>query len=141
MQEQNSSEWQAPPPPEKIEAPEKAEMSEAATLGNIFLEPERTFMDLKRKPRFIIAGLIIVILVTGYTFGLRSKVGDEGIRRFITEQIDKSPQAASLSNEQKQNGVDLQMKIGNYTRFAVPVFVMISFLIGGLLYSLLLLFN
>lgn len=134
MQEQNSSEWQAPPPPEKIEAPEKAEMSEAATLGNIFLEPERTFMDLKRKPRFIIAGLIIVILVTGYTFGLRSKVGDEGIRRFITEQIDKSPQAASLSNEQKQNGVDLQMKIGNYTRFAVPVFVMISFLIGGLLY-------
>ena len=43
MQEQNSSEWQAPPPPEKIEAGEPAQMSEAATLGNIFFEPGRTF--------------------------------------------------------------------------------------------------
>jgi len=43
MEEQNSSEWQAPPPPEKIEANEQAEMSEPATLGNIFFEPGRTF--------------------------------------------------------------------------------------------------
>jgi len=134
MEEQTSSEWQAPPPPERIEAPEQAEMSEAATLGNIFIEPERTFQDLRRKPRFIMAGLIIAILVTGYTFALRSKIGDEGMRRFMTDQIEKSPQGANLSNEQKQNAINLQMKIGAYTRFAIPVFVIISFLIGGLLY-------
>ena len=97
MEEQNSPEWQAPPPPERIEAPEQAEMSEAATLGNIFIEPERTFQDLRRKPRFIMAGLIIAILVTGYTFGLRAKVGDDGMRRFMTEQIEKSPQGGNLS--------------------------------------------
>jgi hypothetical protein len=134
MEEQNSSEWQAPPPPEKIEAPEEAEMSELGTLGSIFIEPERTFQDLRRKPRFIIAGIIIAVLVTGYAFGLRAKIGDDGMRRFITEQLDKSPRTSGLSNEQKQNAVDLQMKISTYTRYAVPIFVIISFLIGGLLY-------
>jgi hypothetical protein len=134
MEEQNSSEWQAPPPPEKIDAPEQPQMSEAATIGGIFIEPEKTFQDLKRKPRFIIAGVIIALLVTGYAFGLRAKFGEDGMRRFISEQIDKSPQAASLTNEQKQNGIDLQMKIGAYTRFAIPIFVFISFFLGGLLY-------
>ena len=134
MEEQNSSEWQAPPPPERIEAPEQAQMSEAATLGNIFIEPERTFQDLKRKPRFIIAGIIIALLVTAYAFGLRYKVGEDNIRKFVAEQIEKNPQTASLPNDQKQRSIDLQMTIGAVVRYILPIFVFISFLLGGLLY-------
>ncbi len=138
MNEENSSEWQAPPPPpsppsEKIEQPE---MSEPATLGNIFIEPGRTFEDLRRKPRFIIAGIVIALLVTAYAFGLKQKFGEEGMRGFISEQIDKSPQADSMSREQKESAIDLQMTIGKYTRFAIPVFVFLSYFIGGLLYWL-----
>jgi hypothetical protein len=134
MEEPNSSGWQAPPPPERIEASEPAQMSEAATLGGIFIEPERTFQDLRRKPRFIVAGLIIALLVTAYAFGLRYKVGEDGIRRFVAEQIEKNPRAASLPNDQKQNAIDLQMKIGAAVRYALPVIIFITFLLGGLLY-------
>jgi len=136
MTEENSSEWQAPPPPssppeEEKEAPQ---MSEAATLGNIFFEPESVFQDMKRKPRFVIAGIIIALLVTVYAFGLHYKFGEEGMRAFIAEQIDKNPQADNMSKGDKESAVDLQMTISKYSRYAIPVFVFASFFIGGLLY-------
>ena len=132
MQEQNSSEWQAPPPPEKIEAREPAQMSEAATLGNIFFEPGRTFEDLRRKPRFIFAMILIAILVAGYSLGLQYKVGESGLRSFIADTVEK--RAPNLSAEQKASQIDMQMKINSFTKFAVPVFVIVAMFIGGLLY-------
>ena len=60
MENENAPEWQAPPPPEKI-VQDPPQMSELATLFNIFLEPGRTFEDLKRKPRFIIGALLIAL--------------------------------------------------------------------------------
>lgn len=134
-EEKNANEWQAPPLPELIKK-EEPEMSEAATLFNIFIEPGRTFEDLRRNPRFLLATLIISILTTAYVFGLYYKVGDEGYRRFIVEQIDKSPQADSLNNEQKNNAVNMQMTIGKVVRYTMPVFVIISIAFGALLYWL-----
>lgn len=119
--------------PEVKEAPE---ISELASLGTIFFEPERTFKDFKRKPRFVVAGIIIALLVMAYTLGVNYKVGEAGMRSFIAEQIDKSPQAGSLSPEQKSDAIELQMTISKYTRYAVPIFVFISFVIGGLIYWL-----
>lgn len=134
--EQNSAEWEAPPPPPSESAPEQPKMSEAGTLGSIFFEPEATFKDLRRKPRFILAGILVALLVTAYTFGLTYKIGEEGMRRFMVEQIDKNPQADSMTAEQKSKAVELQMTIQKYTSFAVPIFVFISFVIGGLFYWL-----
>jgi hypothetical protein len=127
-------EWQEPPLPEHIKAEEPPQMSEAATLGNIFIEPGRTFEDLRRKPRFVLAALIIALLTTAYFFALNYKVGDEGTRSFIGEQIDKSPQGGQLTAEQRNSAIDLQMTIGKVVRFAMPVFVLITIVIGALLY-------
>jgi len=135
MNDDITTEFQAPPP-EKIEPPEQAEMSEPATIFNVFLEPGRVFEDLRKKPRFIIGGLIIAILVTGYAFGLRAKFGEDGIRRFALEQLDKNPRTADLTKEQKENAIDLQLKIGGYVRYAIPIFVFVTMLLGGLLYWL-----
>ena len=134
MEEQTSSEWQAPPPPERIQVGEPAQMSEVGTLGSIFFEPGRTFEDLRRKPRFLMAAVVMALLVFGYVIGLQIKVGESGMRSFITDQIEKSPRTSGLTAEQKANAVDLQMKISNYTRYAVPIFVLVAFLIGGLFY-------
>src|SRR5215203_2057290 len=112
---------------------ETPQMSEAATVGNIFFEPGRTFEDLKRKPRFVIGAIIIALIVTAYGFMLYYKVGDAGVRSFIAEQLDKSPQASAMSTEQKANAINLQMTISKVVRFAMPIFVFVSILIGGLL--------
>lgn len=132
-----NTEWKEPPIPEQIRVEDvQPQMSEMATLGNIFIEPGRTFEDLRRKPRFVLATLILAVLTTTFVFGLYYKVGDAGYRRFILEQIDKSPQASGLNAEQKNNAVDLQMTIGKVVRFAMPIFIIIVIAIGSLLYWL-----
>jgi hypothetical protein len=112
------------------------QMSEISTIAGIFFEPGKTFEDLRRKPRFIIASVIIALLVTAYGFGMYYKIGEAGMRRVVMEQMDKSSQTQSMSNEQKADAVDLQVKIQNGIRYAIPVFIFISLLIGGLLYFL-----
>lgn len=135
MQESNSAEWQAPPPPapDKLKEEEPAQMSEAATLGNIFIEPGRTFEDLRRKPRFLLATLILCVLATGFLFAFTQKMGDERYRRFVSEQIEKSPQAGSMAPEQKQNAIELQMTIIKVVTYALPVFVLFGIALGGLI--------
>jgi hypothetical protein len=127
MAEMNEEGAQAPSSP----APE---MSEIGTVANIFFEPGRTFEDLRRKPRWIVGTIIIALFITAYAFGVAYKVGDTGMRRFIAEQLDKNPRTQALGAEDKANAIDLQMKIQNYIRYAVPVFVVIGIFIGGLLY-------
>lgn len=126
MQNQENPEWQAPPPPEapaEAAPKEQPEMSEVATLGNIFFEPGRTFEDLRRKPRFIMATVIVSLLVTAYGFGLYYKFGDKAMREFVVEQIDKRSQSASMDAEQKNRMVDMQLTIAKVVRYAMPVVV------------------
>lgn len=131
------NEWQAPPISEQINAEDTTpQMSEAATLGSIFFEPGKTFEDLRRKPRFILATLIIIILATTFSFLLANKMGDEGIKRFAEEQIEKSPQAGSMKPEQKQQAVEINMTVFKVVRYLIPLFVIIGFAIGGLIYWL-----
>lgn len=87
------------------EVQDPPQMSEAATITSIFFEPGKVFEDLKRKPRFVIAGVIIAILITGYAFGLYYKVGEAGVRSYISDQFDKSPRTQGLTAEQKNNAI------------------------------------
>lgn len=129
-------EWQEPPIPEKIKAEEPPQMSEVATLGNIFIEPGRTFEDLRRKPRFILALLITCMVFAGYIIAFQQKMGEKRYEQFIVEQIDKNPQAAALPADQKQKQIALSMTITKYIGYAIPVFLVIFTFIGALLYWL-----
>ena len=131
MDENVNSESNNAPAATVSEAPQ---MSEIGTLGNIFLEPENTFKDMVRKPRWIIAGIIISLIVGVYTLGVMMKVGEAGVRASITEQVDKGFGADRMTPEQKKDTVEMQVNINKYTQYAVPVFVFISFFVGGFLY-------
>lgn len=135
MENENSSEWQAPLPPEKIVV-DPPQMSEVSTLVNIFFEPGRTFEDLKRKPRFILGAILIAILATAFGFAMMAKVGEAGLRRSISEQLEKNPQVSAMSNEQKSSMIDMQVKIQGYVRYAIPIFAFIFLAVGGLFYFL-----
>lgn len=134
---QGQPEWEAPPPPQSFEPEnEPAQMSEAATLGNIFFEPGNTFEDLRRKPRFILALLIIIGVFTAFNFLFIQKVGEDRIRRAMVEQLDKNPQIQSLPPEQKQKQLDISMTIAKYIRYAFPIFLIVGFAVGSLIYWL-----
>ena len=134
MENPESAEWQAPPPPPPEAPKEQPEMSEVGTLVNIFFEPGRTFEDLRRKPRFILATVIVALLVTAWNFGLYYKFGEKAVRQVVMEQIDKSPQAGSMNAEQKENMVNMNMMLGTGTRFAMPILFALVCIVGGLLY-------
>lgn len=137
MEEPNATEWVEPPLPEEIKKNEDPpQMSEAATLGNIFFEPGRTFEDLRRKPRFIMAFLISVILFGVYVVAFQQKMGDERYRQFITEQIDKNPQAQNLPAEQKKQQIEISVTITKYFGYAMPVFYAVFLFLGALFYWL-----
>ncbi|HVS21866.1 MAG TPA: YIP1 family protein [Pyrinomonadaceae bacterium] len=125
-----NQEWQPPPPPPLAETTEPAgeTMSTPATLTGIFFEPGRVFEALRVRPRFLIAGIILLILTLGVVGVLYLRV-DMG--EFIRDQMDKSSQAAQLSPEQK----DQRVKIGKIVGAVVfPLIVPISIVAGAALY-------
>lgn len=129
-------EWQAPPLPEEIKQIENPpQMSEAATLGNIFFEPGKTFEDLRRKPRFVMAGIIIIIFVTLFQVLFIQKVGYE---RIVKERIEANPMTEQMSKEDKDKAISQQSSpVFKAIAYGVsPIVWVIIFLIGGLLYWL-----
>src|SRR5678816_4122347 len=106
------------------------EMSTAETLTGIFFEPSRTFEALRARPRFLVAGLILLAVACLVTVLLYTRV-DMG--QYVRDRIEKSPQAAQLSEAQK----DMQVRMGkNLGMVAIPVSVPIIFAGGAALYLL-----
>ncbi len=134
INDQTGEEWEPPDPPE-AEEKEKPQMSEVATLANIFFEPGNTFKDLGRKPRFLLAGLIIVLLVAAFTIITTERLGIENIAR---DRIESSSQADQLTKEQKDDAVAQQSSplVKGITYGVVPIMLILSILLGGLIYWL-----
>ena len=138
MTEENQ-EWEAPSDnfDEEEEQEIAPEMSEPATLANIFFEPGRTFEALRAKPRFVMAALIMIALMMGFQMLFTAKMGEERMRRFTLEQLDKNPQIQNLSPEAKKGAVEQTLTINRYVRnYGLPIILVITFLLGGLLYWL-----
>ncbi|MGI8786641.1 MAG: Yip1 family protein [Pyrinomonadaceae bacterium] len=136
VNEPNQTEWQAPPIPEQIlKTDEQPQMSEAATLGNIFFSPGETFEDLRRKPRFILATLIMIILVTTFNFLFINKIGFEQI---VRSRLESNSRVQQMSAEDKQKLIDQQTGpiVKTISYVAAPIIIVILFLLGGLIYWL-----
>ncbi len=131
----DESEWQAPPLPEQINiVSDPPQMSEVGTLGSIFFEPGRTFEDLRRKPRFLLAGLISALALCGFIFLFYNAIGFEAIARARIESAEQRGQ--QMTPEQKE--MSLKMQSGTIAKAATygftPLAIIVSFLIGGLIY-------
>ena len=110
--------------------PTEPQMSTAETLSSIFFEPSRTFEALRARPRFLVAGLIILIVVCLTVAVLFMRV-DMG--QFIRERIERSPNAAQQTEQQKEIGVKFGKIIA---AVGVPLSVPITIAGGAALYLL-----
>lgn len=112
-------------------APTGPEMSTAETLSGIFFEPSRTFEALRARPRFLVASLIVLVLTCLVTAVLYARV-DMG--QYMRDRIEKSPNAAQATEQQKETQVRVGKMIG---MVAIPVSVPIILAVGSALYMLL----
>lgn len=116
--------------PSSAPASSGPEMSTAETLSGIFFEPGRTFEALRARPRFLVAGLVLVIMAVVVTAVLYMRV-DMGQQ--IRERIESSPNAAQATEAQK----DMQVRVGKAIgAFARPLAVPIMIAGGAALYML-----
>ncbi|MFN0141188.1 MAG: Yip1 family protein [Pyrinomonadaceae bacterium] len=132
--EQNESENPQPTPPaKKSDVSEPPQMSEIASVGNVFFEPGNVFDDMRRKPRFLIAGLIVLATISIFQVAFVEKIG---YKEIVKSRIESSSSTRDMDKAQKSQIVEQQgsdmIKYSTYA--ATPVVVALVFLIGGLLY-------
>jgi hypothetical protein len=108
-------------------------MSTPQTLVSIFFEPAETFEALRVRPRFLIAGLLTVLLFMAYYVTFVSTVGSENMIRAQIES--RNPEATP---EQIEQGIRIQtspiVKAITYASF--PLVFAIIFAAGAGLYML-----
>jgi len=123
-------EFQAPPPPFAPTPKPTVEMSTAGTLTGIFFEPGQVFEALRSRPRFLIAGLLLLLLTIGVTAVVYQRI-DMG--QYIRDKMEKSSRNASQTPEQKELGVKIGKIVG---AVGIPASVPITIAAGAALYLL-----
>lgn len=115
-----------PPPHASAGAPT---MSTPETLANIYFEPGATFEALRERPRFLVAGLILVALALLVTTLLFQKVSFEQMMRAA---IDKNPRTAEMSAEDKERVIAMQTgPVGKSLAFAGPAIATVIIIAAG----------
>ena len=89
-------------------APEpQPQMSAISRVFGVLFSPQKTFEDIVRKPGWVLPIVLLTILSIAVSFGLNQRVN---WREFMSQQIEKSPQGAQLSTEQKEQRIEAGAK-------------------------------
>jgi len=87
-----------------IPAPEaQASLSPFSRIVGVFFSPGATFEDIVRKPSWLLPVVLTTILSIGVSFAINQRIN---WREFMNQQIEKSPRAAQMSAEQKQQQIE-----------------------------------
>lgn len=77
----------------------------------VFFSPKVTFEDIVRKPSWVLPMVLITLLSVAVSFSINQRIN---WHEFMTQQIEKSPSAAQMSPEQKEQ------RIEGGTKFSPP---------------------
>jgi hypothetical protein len=104
-------------------------MTTPQTLGNIFFEPGRTFEALRERPRFLVAGLLMLVMFMAFYLTYMQRVGYDNI---INAEIETRAQQAEMSDDQKATARAIQTKVFvKAIRYGSPVIGMAIVIAGG----------
>jgi hypothetical protein len=108
------------PMPAATAAPEtQAKISPFGRLVGVLFSPKVTFEDIARKPTWLLPVICMVVISAIVTVGINQKMN---WRDYMSQQIEKSPAAAQLSPEQKQQRIEAGAKFAPYSAyiFGIP---------------------
>jgi len=114
-----------------VPAPEaQPSLGAFARIIGVFFSPKATFEDIVRKPGWLAPVLLTTVLSIISVVALNQRVN---WRDFIVQQIEKSPQGAQLSADQKQQRAEVGAKFTVAIVYVAGVIVPVCFaLIVGL---------
>lgn len=89
-------------------APEpQPQMNAISRVFGVLFSPQKTFEDIVRKPGWVLPIVLLTILSMAVSFGLNQRMN---WREFMSQQIEKSPQGAQLSADQKEQRIEAGAK-------------------------------
>ncbi len=107
-------------------APQEEALSEPQRLLNVFIAPQSTFADLRRKASWWAPFVLSCIFAYGLIFTVDKQVGFE---RVTENQIKLNPKAAErmdqLPADQRARQMDISVKVTKAISYAFPVLVLI----------------
>jgi hypothetical protein len=108
------------------EAP--AVISPFGRVVGVFFSPKATFEDIVRQPSWVLPIVLLTVFSIAATVAFNQRVN---WREFMSQQIEKSPRAANLSPEQKEQQIEGGAKI-------TPIIVYVSGVCFPIVFTLLL---
>lgn len=113
-------------------APEPtAAISPIGRVVGVLFSPKPTFEDIARKPHWLLPAILLAVLGVVVAVGLNQKMN---WREYIGQQIEKSPRAAQLTAEQKEQQITMGAKIAPYTAYIGAVApIIIILIIAGIM--------
>jgi hypothetical protein len=113
-------------PPAAPEA--QPQMSAISRVFRVLFSPQKTFEDIVRKPGWLVPIVLLTVLSMAVSFGLNQRMN---WREFISQQIEKSPQASSLSADQKEQRIEAGAKFAPISTYVFgtlgPLFIALIF--------------
>jgi len=100
-------------------APEAQSQPAISPIGRIigvFFSPKATFADIVRKPSWVLPVVLLTLFSIGVSFAINQRMN---WREFISQQLEKSPQAANMSAEQKEQRIEGGAKISPPFTYAI----------------------
>lgn len=113
------------------DAPEpQPQMSAISRVFGVLFSPQKTFEDIVRKPGWLVPITLLTVLSMAVSFGLNQRMN---WREFMSQQIEKSPQGAQLSADQKEQRIEAGAKFAPISTY---VFGTLGPLIIALIFAL-----
>ena len=97
-------------------------------IGTLF-SPKSTFEDIVRKPGWVLPVVLLTLLSLGVSFAINQRIN---WREFMSQQIEKSPSAANMSAEQKEQRIEGGAKFSPAFTYAIGLLgpVIATLLVG-----------
>jgi len=115
--------------PTPVPEAQAATISPFGRVLGVLFSPKSTFEDIVRKPSWLLPVVISTILGVLVGFSINQRIN---WRDFINQQIDKNPQAAQLSPEQKQQRVEAGAKFAPISTYVFGAIgpVLVALIVG-----------
>jgi hypothetical protein len=85
------------------EAQSQPTLSPFGRVIGVFFSPKATFQDIVREPSWVLPVVLLTLFSVGVSFSINQRVN---WREFMSQQIEKSPQAGNMSAEQKEQRIE-----------------------------------
>ena len=85
------------------EAQSQPAISPVGRIVGVFFSPKATFEDIVRKPSWVLPAVLLTLFSIAVSFAINQRIN---WREFMAQQIEKSPQSANMSPEQKEQRIE-----------------------------------